>query len=249
MEHCGSLRVSDRPSISQICAALRLIVERAEDSDAEQYEVTTPSLALPRRRSRRAIVQEEDDQLSTEMDEEDGGGTVLSRSSSSASATAMPGQLPHDAVKHSGNEAIECPLCLSATCSCRAKLAHHKRHSPNQPDANAAPSDEPTAELEAQKPPKRARTDSPASSGLDQLEQTSLFLKRQFLSADGERAANFLADRFPADGHGWTLPVWTHSFWQKLPPHIQQEVSSVGQWPRVAELSVAAVRRLSAHPT
>ena len=245
MERCGSLRASDRPSISQIRDALRLIVERAEEAEADQLEITSPPLALQGRCGRRAFVQEED-QLSTEMDEEAGSGSRLSRSSSSASAPSTPARQSHAVVKRSWEEATTCPLCLSVICSCRAKLAHQKRHSPNQPDAFAAPSDEPTAELEAQKPLKRVRLYPPTSNGLDQLEQTSLFMKRQFLAADGERAASLLAHRFPAGGNGWTLPVWAHSFWQKLPAHIQREVSSVGQQSRVAELSAAAVRGLSA---
>ena len=68
MERCGSLRPADRPSISDICATLRRIVERADEAEAGQPKADQPPCAA--NVSRRRVVVQEEAQLSEEMDVE-----------------------------------------------------------------------------------------------------------------------------------------------------------------------------------
>lgn len=240
MERCGALRLADRPSISQICDELRLIAERAVEAEARQPLAAQPRATPLGRRTRGAVQEEEEDQLSTEMDEGAGSSSVLSRCSSSASTALTTAQHSHAVNESSGSESPACPLCHGAFRNHRTMLAHQRsgcdQH--QRPEAIAASSQQSTAELEMQHRPKRARIDRPAASlrpdactqsnGVDHVKQAEAIVQRRLLADDGERAARLLADRFPADGHGWALSVWARSFWQKLPPHIQREVSSGG---------------------
>jgi hypothetical protein len=129
MERCGSLLPADRPSISEICATLRHIFERAEEAEAEQPEAAHAFPAALA--SRRRVVVEEDSQMSEEMDGEGAESSAdhAARAPNSDAKAKAADDEPHADEAEDEEGRFPCPDCSDCLRSqWRPASSQRRRH-------------------------------------------------------------------------------------------------------------------------